>query len=817
MSISAELPLAPLHQEHFFEDPTCLQVKKPEIDTAPMTRHEIISVVGKQYYTSNLENGEFSYPRAFKDAGKEFVSRAKPGKTDHIRLDLRFVDGAVSVLIETKDNFDRWNAEATVEQLRGYAAYEKELTGNKIVVILANTHDDRIKVWWGSDLLFDDSHQLKNQYKLKTFTEYSELYTATTNDREQVIKNTYSLNEILHKHGIGEKIRSQFVGTCLLALNKELKFERLSTKVIICGIEEAITELLEKDLNKAVKLAILKTKVLDSQDVRSLKPEEMQEILRHIDSKILPYINAKITTGQDILNLFFTTFNKFVGKSDKNQAFTPDHIVHFMSQVVGVNRHSRVLDPCSGSGTFLVRAMTEALDDCADEQERNTLKKTQIYGIEFEETAFGLSTTNMLIHGDGNSNVKQGSCFEAKQFIEEARINVVLMNPPYNAQRKCCDPAYVTNWDPKTKEDPSQGFHYVHYVASVVKTGRLAVLLPMQCAIGTSKEIQAFKEKMLQEHTLDAVFSLPPDIFHPGANASACCMVFTLGGRHNNAVQPTFFGYYKDDGFIKRKNLGRVEKTKPNSSEGVWADIESHWLDLYRNRKEEAGLSVVKSITAKDEWLAEAYIETDYSKITAQNFERAVIEYAGFSIRVGILDEKSIRIREKIALPLDTSNWRDFKVGQLFRIEPTKGVTTDDLAEGNELPYIAAKKDSNGLEMMCSKEGNEDFISTGNCVVFVQLGQGSAGYSTYQGSDFIGMNGKTSCGYNEQLNKYIGLFLVAILDLERPKFSFGRSWTGERLKNTTIRLPSIKNGGDHIPDWSFMEHYIKSLPYSDLI
>ena len=275
-------------------------------------------------------------------------------------------------------------------------------------------------------------------------------------------------------------------------------------------------------------MVILKNKVLDSQDVRDLKAENIQEILKKIDDDILPYINDRSTMGQDILNLFFTTFNKYVGKADKNQAFTPDHIVHFMCQVVGINRNSRVLDPCCGSGAFLVRAMTEAMDDCATEEERKEVKKKQIYGIEAEETAFGLSTTNMLIHSDGNSNIRMGSCFENDDFIKDAKINVVLMNPPYNAQRRYSNPAYVKNWKKDAKEDPSKGFHYVHYIASKVKTGKLAVLLPMQCAIGSSKDIQDFKEKMLQEHTLDAVFSLPADVFHPGASANACCMVFNL-------------------------------------------------------------------------------------------------------------------------------------------------------------------------------------------------------------------------------------------------------------------------------------------------
>ena len=63
--------------------------------------------------------------------------------------------------------------------------------------------------------------------------------------------------------------------------------------------------------------------------------------------------------------------------------------------LVGVNKKSRVLDPCCGSGAFLVRAMTDAMDDCDTEEERDEVKKNQIFGIEYEEGAFGLSSTNM--------------------------------------------------------------------------------------------------------------------------------------------------------------------------------------------------------------------------------------------------------------------------------------------------------------------------------------------------------------------------------------------------------------------------------------
>ena len=343
--------------------------------------------------------------------------------------------------------------------------------------------------------------------------------------------------------------------------------------------------------------------------------------------------------GQDLLNLFFTTFNKYVGKTDKNQAFTPDHIVHFMCKVIGINRNSKVLDPCCGSGAFLVGALTEALDDCQTEAERKKVTEEHIFGIEMEEGAFGLSTTNMLIHGDGNSNVIQGSCFENDDWIDRANINRVLMNPPYNAQRKNCQPSYVETWGVKQKEDPSKGFHFVYHIAKIVKTGKLAVLLPMQCAIGTGADVKKYKQLMLQEHHLDAVFSLPPDIFHPGANANACCMIFDLGVRHNSVDTPTFFGYYKDDGFRKKKNLGRVEKIDPITGKGLWESIEAEWLKLYLERREKKGLSSIKKVTYTDEWLCEAYMDTDYSSLSIADFEQTIRDYMAYCISSNSTDD----------------------------------------------------------------------------------------------------------------------------------------------------------------------------------
>ena len=604
-----------------------------------MIRADMISTVGRAYLTSNIENDEYSYPRAFSAASLTFAPIQNSAGRRFEKLDIRFVKDNISVLIETKQNFTA----ADEEQLSAYVEYEKALTGNKIIAILANTINDNVKVWRG---VISDGDLMPKETALRTMDEYVDFYTSKINDKEKVMQNTYKLNEMLHRHSIPEKLRSQFVGTCLLALKNGLDYSTpsLTAAQIRIRIKEVLEDLLNSDINKAEKLALLNRNVLGDQYVRQLNIAAFREILKFIEDNILPFINDKSTSGQDLLNLFFVTFNKYVGKSDKNQAFTPDHVTDFMAKITGVNKHSVVLDPCCGSGSFLVRAMTQALDDCATAAEQEEVKKHQIFGIEFDENVYGLATTNMLIHSDGNSNIVKGSCFALAEWIKEAKPNVILMNPPYNGQRIHLPASYVNTWSRDKKEDPSKGLYFVKYLADTLNSinhqAKLAVLLPVACAIGTSGEIARLKREILEENTLDAVFTLPNEIFYPGASASACCMVFKIGIKHTDISNPdTFFGYCKDDGFKKKKNLGRVEQVDSTTGKSRWVEIEKEWIELYRNRRSVDGLSATHKVSGDDEWLCEAYMKTDYTKLSERDFQQTINDYLAYLVKEGHIYE----------------------------------------------------------------------------------------------------------------------------------------------------------------------------------
>lgn len=163
---------------------------------------------------------------------------------------------------------------------------------------------------------------------------------------------------------------------------------------------------------------------------------------------------------------------------------------------------------------------------------------------------------------------------------------------------------------------------------------------------------------------------------------------------------------------------------------------------------------------------------------------------------------------------VDTNDWKFFEIGKLFHLEAGKVSSTEVLIDGNDIFYCGAKKDENGI--IAKYAYNDKYVSKGNCIVFICDGQGAVGYNNYMDRDFIATV-NLMLGYNEHLNKYNGLFLVSLLDLERPKFSFGRK-RKKTLADTKIKLPAkLNEKNEYEPDWQYMEDYIKSLPYGDVI
>ncbi|MBQ4553782.1 MAG: restriction endonuclease subunit S [Spirochaetaceae bacterium] len=180
---------------------------------------------------------------------------------------------------------------------------------------------------------------------------------------------------------------------------------------------------------------------------------------------------------------------------------------------------------------------------------------------------------------------------------------------------------------------------------------------------------------------------------------------------------------------------------------------------------------------------------------------------------------------------LDIQNWKDFKISRtrqqagLFEIENCKCGNAGNLEDGTDINYIGAKKTDNGVMRSVSLE--PELVTKGHGIIFICDGEGSCGYTNYIESDFIGST-TISIGYDDALTKSNALFLVTVLDLDKYKYSHGRKYR-VHIDEIIVKLPILHNEDGtpftdethkyseegFVPDWKFMENYIKSLPYGD--
>ena len=245
----------------------------------------------------------------------------------------------------------------------------------------------------------------------------------------------------------------------------------------------------------------------------------------------------------------------------------------------------------------------------ANPEEVERIREDGLYGVEFDDELYTLAVANMIIRKDGKSNIEHGDCFkpEIVRKLKSKNINIGLINPPYS-------------------QDDVVELEFVEHLLDILAVnGTGVVVVPMSCAIGN--KFKDVRKRLFQKHTLDAVFSMPDDIFYP-TGTNVCVMVWKAHCPHDSNRE-TFFGYCKDDGFVKRKKLGRVD------AYDKWSTIEERWLNLYRYKDVEDGLSARHKVTDEDEWLCEAYMKTDYSLLGPEDFQQTVNDYLSYLVKCG--------------------------------------------------------------------------------------------------------------------------------------------------------------------------------------
>lgn len=431
------------------------------------------------------------------------------------------------------------------------------------------------------------------------------------------------MHNALREIKVTEAHKPIFIAGILIALNDE-DFSKsysllTSYKSVMQNIQNAIENVLKDSDIKSSRISYIKQVFSTLQDNTKFAEiplgysKSITWYIEQLEMKIKPMMDYADSTV-DALGVFYHEFIKYSGGdgSGLGIVLTPQHLTEFMCDLAGVNKNSRVVDICCGSGSFLVTAMSRMFQN-ANPAEIENIREKGLYGVEFDDGLYTLAIANMIIRKDGKSNIYKGDCFN-KNITDELKsknINIGLINPPYS-QKDVVELEFVE-----------------HLLDILTVGGTGVVVVPMSCAIGTKfKEV---RERLMKKHTLTAVFSMPDDIFYP-TGTNVCVMVWTAHSPHDSA-QETFFGYCKNDGFVKRKKLGRIDAL------GKWKSIEKEWLKLYRNKDVVDGLSARHCVGADDEWLCEAYMQTDYSKLTQDDFQQTINDYLAYLIKSGEIHE----------------------------------------------------------------------------------------------------------------------------------------------------------------------------------
>jgi len=621
-------------------------------------------------------------------------------------------------------------------------------------------------------------------------------------DYDSLLEFTKKLNEKLHSYKILESQRSLLISCILIALEDEAfksSYEKKSTpKSLADFLTKTVSEKLEEANISGQKLHNLNIQFgfIRTDTSLSTKEKVLVGLIKEIDENINQFI--KTHEYFDVLGQLYIEFLRYAN-SDKGLGIvlTPPHITELFTELAQVDKNSIVLDNCTGTGGFLIAAMKKMIKDAqGDLLKISEIKSNQLIGIEYQSHIFALAVSNMYIHQDGKTNIINGSCFddEITKAIKAKKPTIGLLNPPYKSDKK---------------NDTNELEFVLNNLDCLEQGGRCVAIVPMSTALAQKGTALELKKKLMEQHTLEAVLSMPDELFfNSNVGVVSCIMIFTAKKPHSKNYK-TYFGRWKNDGFVKRKNKGRVEGNN-------WSLIREKWLDSYRNRESIPGLSVTHLVSPEDEWCSEAYLRIDTHDISKRMFIDSALEYLSFLALKGDFKGLNNFISQNYdgnvkREELEKITWRDFIIKDYFEVYRGLNipVETNNLNVGT--PVISAITINNGFSHY-SKDLQP--LYPGNCITIGNTGQASVGVAFYQPYPFIATNNVNILKPKAaaKINEYIGIFLVTMFKRERYKFSFGRVLKRDRTEQMKISLPE-KN---EIPDWEFMENYIKTLPFYEI-
>lgn len=367
-----------------------------------------------------------------------------------------------------------------------------------------------------------------------------------------------------------------------------------------------------------IDLMLNKYRSLDGENIKKHLHELCTMIKRQINVQQLSFNNV------DLTGHLYTEFLSYGGgdKQGLGIVLTPSHITSLFARLAQLNVNSRVYDPCTGTGGFLIASMSAMFSQTNLDSEMDSIRRYSLIGVEQDSLMYTLGCANMLLRGDGKSNVFNSSCLEMPSEIEDKIVSleptVAMLNPPYSL-----------------KEEEKHELNFVLKACEVTKEGGLVfAIIPISCGIENKKNTLKYKTLLMQKHSLVAVMSMPDDVFYP-VGTNTCVMVFKAKVPHDYNKK-VWFARWKDDGFQKLKGK-RIEKkswhdVKDDSGNIVSKGTETIWYEQFINQEIIPGYSCKMNVKPEDEWISEAYIDVDYSCVNEEMFDAELKKYLAFEM-----------------------------------------------------------------------------------------------------------------------------------------------------------------------------------------
>jgi type I restriction enzyme M protein len=464
------------------------------------------------------------------------------------------------------------------------------------------------------------------------------LKEKTNKEKElsEILKDAAELHEDLRNYGNLKDIDKPLIVSGILLALREEEFKNFAIDDLT-GDEintdgEKIYNAIELNLKRSkVSPEVKRDKILSQFAIikddgtlneinDTLKKTPLKHFAEFLYEKI--YNSIKWTnSSEDYLGRFYGEFMSYSGGDGQTLGIvlTPKHITDLFCDLVDIKPSDVVLDPCAGTAGFLIAAMHHMLSQTDNKAERKNIRQNQLHGFELQPYMFTVATTNMILRGDGKSNLINENFLKqdtGKLQLKEASIG--MMNPPYSQGSKNNPDLYEIAFTE-------------HLLNSISEDGKVVVIIPQSAVTGKTKEEQSIKKNILKSHTLEGVITLNKDTFY-GVGTMPCIAIFTTGEPHPEDKKAKFIDF-REDGFKVAPHIGLVETQQAK-------DKKQHLLDVWFDKIEaENKFCVTTEIDSSDEWLHSFYYFNDEIP-TEIEFEKTIGDYLTFEFSMIMQDRE---------------------------------------------------------------------------------------------------------------------------------------------------------------------------------